>query len=73
VRGAPEFRRQVVGQALDDDGVGSERHVRPVLLARSDRDDEPLIAMQDGSDLGGPHLFQPARGRRRRRGLRHLE
>src|SRR3712207_8003560 len=35
--------REVVGEPLDDHGVAAEGEVRPVLLARADRDDEPRV------------------------------
>src|SRR2546423_5786256 len=45
------FRGQIVSHALDDDGIASERHMRTVLLACADRDDESRIVAEDGCDL----------------------
>jgi hypothetical protein len=56
-----ELGREVVGEPLDDDGVAAQRLVRPVLLARSDRDDHPRVAREHGCHLGWAHFLQPAR------------
>src|SRR2546430_473272 len=54
-RGAEDLERpgQVVGQALDDDGVTTKREVGAVLLARSHRYEEAGIALQNEAHLVG--------------------
>src|SRR5207249_719243 len=54
-RGAEDLERpgQVVGQALDDDGVATKREVRAVLLARSHRYEEAGIALKNETHLVG--------------------
>src|SRR3989449_5516167 len=44
---------EVVGQALDDDGVATEREVRPVLFARAHRYEEAGIALKNETHLVG--------------------
>src|SRR2546422_3515514 len=54
-RGAEDLERpgQVVGQALDDDGVTTKREVGAVLLARSHRYEEAGIALKNEAHLVG--------------------
>src|SRR5438067_2043796 len=52
---------QIVGQALDDDGVAAERQVRAVLLARSHRNEEARIALENETDLIGDQGLQVER------------
>src|SRR5207249_3910746 len=54
-RGAEDLERpgQVVGQALDDDGVATKREVGAVLLARSHRYEEAGIALKNEAHLVG--------------------
>src|SRR2546429_647133 len=54
-RGAEDLERpgQVVGQALDDDGVTTKREVGAVLLTRSHRYEEAGIALQNEAHLVG--------------------
>src|SRR5512133_3874219 len=62
--------REVAGESLDDYGVTPQRHVRTVLLARSDGNDHSRISLDERRDLRGSHPFYSARLRSRRdRGL----
>src|SRR6266480_1491145 len=62
-RGAQDLERpgEVVGQALDDDGVATERQVGAVLLARSHRDQEAGIALENETHLVGDEGLQVQR------------
>ena len=66
-----ELGREVVGEVLDDERVGAERQVPPVLLAGPDRDDQPRIGPDGGADLVRPHLLDAARRPRRSGGVGH--
>src|SRR3989449_11188969 len=52
---------EVVGQALDDDGVATEREVRPVLFARAHRYEEAGIALKNETHLVGDEGFEVQR------------
>src|SRR2546422_9607239 len=52
---------EVVGQALDDDGVATEREVRPVLFARAHRHEEAGIALKNETHLVRDEGFEVQR------------
>jgi len=54
-----EFCREIVGQALDDNGVTAQGQVGAMLLRRPDRQDEARIAPQMGPDRLRRQELQP--------------
>jgi hypothetical protein len=59
-----ELRGKIVRQVFDDDRVATERHVRAVLLAGADWDDEPGVASEHLHDFRGAKLLQAPRSKR---------
>src|SRR5712691_5483238 len=57
----PRGSGEVVGQALGDDGVATEREVRPVLFARAHRYEEAGIALKNETHLVGDEGFEVQR------------
>src|SRR6266850_929703 len=62
-RGAQDLQRsgEVVSQALDDDGVATEREVGAVLFARSYRYEEAGIALKNETHLVGDECLEVQR------------
>jgi len=56
-----ELGGEIVGHALDDDRVASERKVRPMLLARSNRQNQSRIFGENRLDLHRDELLDSPR------------
>jgi hypothetical protein len=69
----PKFRGEIVGEELDDHGIGAEWEMAAVLLAGPHGDDEPAVARERRGDVVGAHLLHAARARRCGRGVGHSD
>lgn len=61
-RGRPEHTelgREIVCEAFDDDRIGAEREMGPVLFRCPDRNDESGISFQDRTHSGRCQVFEP--------------
>ena len=70
-KGAWRTMGHVVGEMFDDEGVGAQWHVAPVLLARTNGNNEPPIRREGLGDLVGAHLLDAARCGRWGLGVAH--
>src|SRR6478672_3082470 len=53
----PELRRQIIGEALHDDGIATQRQMRAVLLGGAHGHDQAGPLLQPFTHRAGGHLF----------------
>src|SRR5919197_1214398 len=53
-----ELGGKLIRQALDNDGVAAQGHVRPMLLARTNGDYQTGVARQDRRNIRGVQLLE---------------